>query len=203
MWRRRNRRARSAQPTARAAPRRRRSSDRRCRRRRRARRIRVRRGAGDLESSGNLSYSRPSCPHVRISLPSQRAVRAYWDTHIHDLDITTHPPGSPGFFADLEQYHFEKLHHLPRLVPFEQYPRAPRARGRMRGRHRPGSLRAAWRRTSPASTSRRPRSRSRPRISRIEKLPAAAARRRWRGAAVRRSIVRSRLRAWCRAIHDG
>ena len=53
--------------------------------------------------------------------PSQRAVRAYWDTHIHDLDITTHPPGSPGFFADLEQYHFEKLHHLPRLVPFDQF----------------------------------------------------------------------------------
>ncbi len=51
---------------------------------------------------------------------SQRAVRAYWDTHIHDLDITSHPPGSPGFFADLEQYHFEKLHHLPRLVPFDQ-----------------------------------------------------------------------------------
>ena len=52
---------------------------------------------------------------------TQRAVRAYWDTHIHDLDITTHPPGSAGFFADLEQYHFEKLHHLPRLVPFDQY----------------------------------------------------------------------------------
>jgi SAM-dependent methyltransferase len=58
---------------------------------------------------------RPSSPS------SQRAVRKYWDTHIHDLDITTHPAGSPGFFADLEQYHFEKLHHLPRLVPFEQY----------------------------------------------------------------------------------
>ena len=49
---------------------------------------------------------------------TQRAVRSYWDTHIHDLDITSHAPGSPGFFADLEQYHFEKLHHLPRLVPF-------------------------------------------------------------------------------------
>ena len=32
-----------------------------------------------------------------------------------------HPTGSPGFFADLEQYHFEKLHHLPRLIPFDQY----------------------------------------------------------------------------------
>jgi SAM-dependent methyltransferase len=46
-------------------------------------------------------------------------VRAYWDAHIHDLAITTHPVGSPGFFADLDQYHFEKLHHLLRLVAFE------------------------------------------------------------------------------------
>jgi SAM-dependent methyltransferase len=61
-------------------------------------------------------------PQPRPSSPSsQRAVRTYWDTHIHDLDITSHPPGSAGFFADLEQYHFEKLHHLPRLVPFDQY----------------------------------------------------------------------------------
>ena len=27
--------------------------------------------------------------------------------------------GSRGFFDDLDRYHFEKLHHLPRLVPFE------------------------------------------------------------------------------------
>lgn len=46
-------------------------------------------------------------------------VRAYWDAHIHDLAITRHPVGSPGFFADLDQYHFEKLHHLLRLVDFE------------------------------------------------------------------------------------
>ena len=52
---------------------------------------------------------------------SQRDVRAYWDAHIHDLEITTHPPGSAGFFADLEQYHFEKLHHLPKLIPFDRY----------------------------------------------------------------------------------
>lgn len=50
----------------------------------------------------------------------QHAVRQYWETHIHDLEITRHPAGSAGFFADLEQYHFEKLHHLPRLIPFEQ-----------------------------------------------------------------------------------
>jgi len=48
-------------------------------------------------------------------------VRVYWDRHIHDLDITTHPVGSRGFFDDLDQYHFEKLHHLLRLVDFDGY----------------------------------------------------------------------------------
>jgi SAM-dependent methyltransferase len=47
-------------------------------------------------------------------------VRAYWNHHIHDLAITTHPVGSPGFFQDLDEYHFDKLHHLLRLVPFTQ-----------------------------------------------------------------------------------
>ncbi len=46
-------------------------------------------------------------------------VRAYWDRHIHDLEITSHPVGSRGFFDDLDQYHFEKLHHLLRLVDFD------------------------------------------------------------------------------------
>jgi SAM-dependent methyltransferase len=49
-------------------------------------------------------------------------VRAYWNEHIHDLEITTHPVGSAGFFADLDEYHFEKLHHLLRMVPFETSP---------------------------------------------------------------------------------
>lgn len=52
-------------------------------------------------------------------------VRAYWTRHIHDLEITRHPVGSRGFFDDLDQYHFEKLHHLLRLVDFDGY------RGRM------------------------------------------------------------------------
>ena len=52
-------------------------------------------------------------------------VRAYWARHIHDLEITRHPVGSRGFFDDLDQYHFEKLHHLLRLVDFDGY------RGRM------------------------------------------------------------------------
>jgi SAM-dependent methyltransferase len=48
-------------------------------------------------------------------------VRAYWNAHIHDLEITRHPVGSRGFFDDLDQYHFEKLHHLLRLVDFDGY----------------------------------------------------------------------------------
>jgi SAM-dependent methyltransferase len=49
------------------------------------------------------------------------AVRAYWNDHIHDLDISSNAPGSREFFADLDQYHFEKLHHLPRLIDFNAY----------------------------------------------------------------------------------
>jgi len=48
-------------------------------------------------------------------------VKDYWNRHIHDLEITRHPVGSPGFFADLDEYHFEKLHHLLRLVDFDGY----------------------------------------------------------------------------------
>ena len=54
-------------------------------------------------------------------MASTDAVRDYWNRHIHDLEITTHPVGSRGFFDDLDQYHFEKLHHLLRLVAFDGY----------------------------------------------------------------------------------
>jgi SAM-dependent methyltransferase len=53
--------------------------------------------------------------------PSSADVRRYWDTHIHDLAISTHAPGTPGFFRDLDEYHFEKLHHLLRLVDFDAW----------------------------------------------------------------------------------
>src|SRR5262245_48333261 len=53
--------------------------------------------------------------------PTSDRVREYWNQHIHDLEITAHPVGSRGFFDDLDQYHFEKLHHLLRLVDFDGY----------------------------------------------------------------------------------
>ena len=53
--------------------------------------------------------------------PGTSDVRAYWNQRIHDLGITVHPVGSPGFFADLDEYHFDKLHHLLRLVDFDGF----------------------------------------------------------------------------------
>lgn len=53
------------------------------------------------------------------SRPGNEAVCQYWNHRIHDLDISANAPGTPGFFADLDEYHFDKLHHLLRLVDFE------------------------------------------------------------------------------------
>lgn len=45
-------------------------------------------------------------------------VRQYWNERIHDLEMTTHPVGSREFFRDLDEYRFDKLAYLPRLVDF-------------------------------------------------------------------------------------
>ncbi|MDD5556033.1 MAG: class I SAM-dependent methyltransferase [bacterium] len=48
-------------------------------------------------------------------------IRAYWNERIHDLAVATSPPGSEGFFRELEAYRFEKLDYLPRAVRFDGY----------------------------------------------------------------------------------
>ena len=48
-------------------------------------------------------------------------IAAYWDEHIHDLSITTHAVGTPGFFQQLDEYRYDKLNYLPRLVDFSSY----------------------------------------------------------------------------------
>jgi len=48
-------------------------------------------------------------------------VRRYWNERIHDLEMTTHPVGSREFFADLDDYRFDKLRYLPELVDFGGY----------------------------------------------------------------------------------
>lgn len=54
-------------------------------------------------------------------MSTSNAIQAYWNQHIHDLEVSTAAPGSRRFFDDLDQYHFEKLHHLLRLVDFDGY----------------------------------------------------------------------------------
>jgi SAM-dependent methyltransferase len=49
------------------------------------------------------------------------AIRAYWNEHIHDLEIARHPVGSQEFFEELAAYRFEKLAYLPRVVDFAGY----------------------------------------------------------------------------------
>ena len=46
------------------------------------------------------------------------AIRRYWNERIHDLEMTTHPAGTREFFADLDDYRFDKLRYLPELVDF-------------------------------------------------------------------------------------
>lgn len=45
-------------------------------------------------------------------------IEQYWNERIHDLEMTDHPVGSQEFFKDLDDYRFDKLHYLPRLVNF-------------------------------------------------------------------------------------
>ena len=49
------------------------------------------------------------------------AIERYWNERIHDLEMTDRPVGSREFFDDLDEYRFDKLHYLPRLVDFSGY----------------------------------------------------------------------------------
>ena len=48
-------------------------------------------------------------------------IAAYWDEHIHDLSITTYPVGTREFFQQLDEYRYDKLNYLPRLVDVSTY----------------------------------------------------------------------------------
>ena len=49
------------------------------------------------------------------------AIQRYWNERIHDLEMTDAPVGSREFFDDLDDYRFDKLHYLPRLVDFNGF----------------------------------------------------------------------------------
>jgi 2-polyprenyl-3-methyl-5-hydroxy-6-metoxy-1,4-benzoquinol methylase len=50
-----------------------------------------------------------------------RAIRQYWNTHIHDVSVTRHPVGSAAFFQALDEYRFDKLRYLPHVVDFSAH----------------------------------------------------------------------------------
>jgi SAM-dependent methyltransferase len=64
--------------------------------------------------------SNTSMPRSHASALSE-TIRAYWNAHIHDLEIARHPVGTKGFFEELAAYRFEKLAYLPRVVDFTAY----------------------------------------------------------------------------------
>ena len=49
------------------------------------------------------------------------AIAAYWNERIHDLEMTDEPVGTLRFFDALDDYRFDKLRYLPRLVDFAGY----------------------------------------------------------------------------------
>lgn len=50
-----------------------------------------------------------------------REIRDYWNSHIHDLAVAKHPVGTKGFFDDLDEYRFDKLRYLPKVVDFNGF----------------------------------------------------------------------------------
>jgi ubiquinone/menaquinone biosynthesis C-methylase UbiE len=50
-----------------------------------------------------------------------RRIQDYWNKRIHDVELSSHPIGTLGFFDDLDEYHFDKLRYLPKLVDYNGY----------------------------------------------------------------------------------
>jgi ubiquinone/menaquinone biosynthesis C-methylase UbiE len=49
------------------------------------------------------------------------AIQAYWDRHIHDLDVAVSPMGTADFFRELEEYRFDKLRYLRQILNVPTY----------------------------------------------------------------------------------
>lgn len=53
--------------------------------------------------------------------PTIEQIQKYWNERIHDVELSDHPLGSFSFFDDLDDYHFDKLRYLRRLVDYDGY----------------------------------------------------------------------------------
>src|SRR4029450_4576560 len=70
---------------------------------------------------GGRGHESSRTSYIVFAVATIDEVRSYWNTHIHDLEVSRQPPGSRGFFDDLDRNHFEKPHPLVRLVAFDGY----------------------------------------------------------------------------------
>jgi ubiquinone/menaquinone biosynthesis C-methylase UbiE len=48
-------------------------------------------------------------------------IREYWNVHVHDIALTSCPPGSAGFYSELDSYRYTKLNYLANLVNFSSF----------------------------------------------------------------------------------
>ena len=61
-------------------------------------------------------------PQTSLQFSEQlQRIRDYWDTFLHDQEMSKAPVGSPTWFADLGAYRYEKLDYLPHVVDFNSY----------------------------------------------------------------------------------
>jgi len=70
-----------------------------------------RRPSSDLPDPGKVGS-------LVVNTPLLDSIGAYWSRHVHDLEIATHPVGTPDFFRELDAYRYDKLHYLPGLIDF-------------------------------------------------------------------------------------
>ena len=76
-------------------------------------------GRHSADSGGDRS-ARASDPSNDVYSLTSR-VRAYWNERIHDLEMTSQPVGTRAFFDELDDYRFDKLAYLPRVIDFGGY----------------------------------------------------------------------------------
>jgi ubiquinone/menaquinone biosynthesis C-methylase UbiE len=74
-----------------------------------------------MNQAASLAGNSVAPAALELDDPLLVAIRRYWNEHIHDLEIATQPIGSAGFFRELDEYRFDKLRYLPRLVDFSAY----------------------------------------------------------------------------------
>ncbi len=65
--------------------------------------------------------SSPSSGSAPFNESLLHAIGHYWNQHIHDVQIATSPIGSLSFFQELDEYRFDKLPYLQKVVDSSAY----------------------------------------------------------------------------------